>query len=53
MAEVLIGVAQLDPASYLKVQPNWRPTLPARFSGQFTMADLLTYARVDPASRNS
>ncbi|MFD6680691.1 peroxidase family protein [Micromonospora parva] len=53
VAEVLIGIAQLDPASYLTVQPSWRPTLPARFSGQFTMADLLTYARVDPASRNS
>jgi len=52
-AEVFIGIAQLDPGSYLKVQPNWRPTLPARFSGQFTMADLLTYARVDPASRNT
>jgi hypothetical protein len=51
VAEVLIGLAQLDPGAYLKAQPSWRPTLPSRFPGQFTMADLLTFAQVDPSHR--
>ncbi|MGH8882365.1 MAG: peroxidase family protein, partial [Stackebrandtia sp.] len=29
-AEVFIGQLQLDPTSYLSVQPNWRPTLPSQ-----------------------
>ena len=28
VAEVFIGLLQLDPDSYLSVQPNWVPTLP-------------------------
>jgi hypothetical protein len=51
VAEVFIGLLQLDPTSYLAVQPGWRPTLPGRSPGNFTMVDLLTFARVDPASR--
>jgi hypothetical protein len=52
VAEVIIGLLQADPTSYLN-QPGWTPTLPAPFSGagNFRMVDFLTFARVDPASR--
>ena len=53
VAEVFLGVLQLDVFSYLN-QPRWRPTLPQRsgqVTGDFRMVDLLTYAKVDPASR--
>jgi hypothetical protein len=51
VAEVLIGLLQADEGSYLATQPRWRPTLPAR-SGTFRMTDLLTFAGVDPQSRD-
>jgi hypothetical protein len=49
VAEVLIGLLQLDPGSYLS-QPGWRPTLPAAFSGHgaFHMIDFFAFAGVDP-----
>ncbi|HEX5900955.1 MAG TPA: heme peroxidase family protein [Solirubrobacteraceae bacterium] len=50
VAEVLIGLLQTDPASYLAAQPRWRPTLPST-NGTFRMTDFLTFAGVDPASR--
>jgi hypothetical protein len=50
VAEVLIGLLQSDPGSYLATQPRWRPTLPAR-SETFRMTDFLTFAGVDPQSR--
>jgi len=49
--EVFIGLLQLDPNGFMRVQPNWRPTLPAQQAGTFKMTDLLRWARVDPASR--
>jgi hypothetical protein len=48
---VFVGLLQLDPTSYLATNPNWVPTLPRRNglpAGNFTMVDLLTFARVDP-----
>jgi hypothetical protein len=51
VGEVFIGLLQLDPNSYLRAQPAWRPTLPSQTAGTFRMADLLRFARVDPASR--
>lgn len=52
VGEVLIGLLQLDPGSFLSAEPDWRPTLPSRLgAGEFVMADLLTLAGVDPASR--
>jgi hypothetical protein len=43
VAEVLVGMAQKDASSFLKVQPDWTPTL-APGAMDFTMADLLTIA---------
>jgi heme peroxidase len=40
VAEVLHGVIALDPESYLAVEPDWTPTLPAR-GERFRLADLL------------
>ncbi len=52
VAEVFLGMLQLDPASYLAADPFWRPTLPTRAGGnEFRMVDLLTIAGVDPDSR--
>ena len=54
VAEVLIGLLQTDPGSYLVQQPGWTPTLPRRDGtrhGPFGMVDFLTFAGVDPARR--
>jgi hypothetical protein len=51
VAEVFLGLLELDGASYVAQNPRWRPTLPSRTAGTFTMVDLLTVAGVDPASR--
>lgn len=53
VAEVFIRLLQLDPRCYLRVQPNWEPTLPAQdAAGQgFRVIDFLTFAGVDPTSR--
>jgi hypothetical protein len=53
VAEVFVGLLQLDPDSYLSVQPNWLPTLPTHDGTpqSFHMIDFLTYAGVDPTSR--
>ena len=52
VAEVLIGLIQSDPSSYLVQKPNWRPTLTAAGSS-FRMTDFLTFAGVDPAARHA
>jgi hypothetical protein len=44
VAEVLIGLLAADPLSYLSVQPNWQPTLPAATAGTFTLSDLVNIA---------
>jgi hypothetical protein len=47
VAEVLVGLLQKDPNSYLYLNPAWKPAPPvAPVRGQFTMADLLKYAGV-------
>jgi hypothetical protein len=53
VAEVFIGLLQLDPDSYLSVQSNWVPTLPTHDGTpqSFRMIDFLTFAGVDPTSR--
>jgi heme peroxidase len=50
VAEVFIRALLSDPRSFIRVDPRWRPTLPAG-SGEFRMVDFLTFAGVDPASR--
>ncbi|EWM18079.1 peroxidase family protein [Kutzneria sp. 744] len=40
VAEVLIGLLRADPTSYLSVEPNWQPSLPAA-GPVFGLADLL------------
>ena len=53
VAEVFIGLLQLDPDSYFSVQRDWVPTLPTHDGTpeSFRMIDFLTFAGVDPASR--
>jgi heme peroxidase len=52
VAEVIIGLLQTDPGSFVNAQPRWTPTLPSKFGpGEFRMVDFLTFAGVDPASR--
>jgi len=41
VGEVLLGIVDGDPESFRSVDPAWRPTLPSRNPGRFTMADLL------------
>ncbi|MFB6103103.1 MAG: hypothetical protein ABEJ73_11130 [Haloplanus sp.] len=47
VAEVIVGLIESDPRSFLTIQPNWTPTLPTPCSGatdDFTAANLLTFA---------
>jgi Animal haem peroxidase len=45
MAEVLVGLLQRDPNSYLYLDAAWKPAPPiAPATGQFTFVDLLRYA---------
>jgi hypothetical protein len=41
VGEVLLGVLDGDPSSQRCVDPGWRPTLPGREPGRFTLTDLL------------
>jgi hypothetical protein len=44
VAEVFVGLVHGDHQSYLWLKgPNWKPTLPSRIAGEFTMADLLRF----------
>lgn len=48
VAEVFFGLLLSDSNSYWSKDRNWKPTLPRRngTTGDFTMVDLLTFARV-------
>lgn len=48
VAEVLLGLLDGDPLSFLRVEPNWTPELAAQ-PGEFTMADLIRFADPDAA----
>jgi hypothetical protein len=43
VAEVLMGLLEADPSSYLRNEPGWTPFLPAAGAGDFTMPDLITF----------
>jgi hypothetical protein len=45
VAEVLIGLLAGDPLSFLSVAPDWKPTLPSRKPGTFTLSDLVNLAK--------
>lgn len=48
VAEVFVGLVAGDKDSYLS-QKNWKPTLPAKVTGTFTMTDLLQFVGdIDP-----
>jgi hypothetical protein len=49
VGEVILGLLQTDPGSYLATNPSWTPTLPAAHStdGGFRMIDFLAFAGVD------
>jgi hypothetical protein len=44
VGEVLLGVIDGDPSSQRSVDPGWRPSLPGRQPGRFTLTDLLAPA---------
>jgi hypothetical protein len=49
VGEVIIGLLQLDPNSFMADEPHWRPVLPPRsgkVTGDFRMVDFLTLAGV-------
>jgi hypothetical protein len=52
VGEVIIGLLQSDPGSYLVAKPNWQPSL-GTSHGSFRMVDFLRFAGVDPASRHA
>jgi hypothetical protein len=43
VAEVLVGLLQGDPLSYVNQRPAWKPELPGATAGEFTMADLVKF----------
>jgi hypothetical protein len=54
VAEVLVGLIQSDPDSYVNANSSWTPTVPVSNSSLgFRMVDFLAYAGVDPASRHA
>jgi hypothetical protein len=48
VAEVLLGLLDGDPLSFLSVEPNWTPELAD--DGEFKMADLIRFADPDAAA---
>jgi len=52
LAEVFLGLLELDASSYLSAAPDWTPTVPVRNADEgFRTVDFLTVAGVDPDSR--
>jgi hypothetical protein len=44
VGEVLVGIVDADPESFRSVDPDWTPTLPARRTDGFGLADILVPA---------
>jgi hypothetical protein len=58
VGEVIIGLLQSDPNSWVYQQPNWTPTLPNPVTqtvpgSTFRMTDFLSFAGVDPTTRHN
>ena len=45
VGEVLVGIIDADPESFRSVDPTWTPTLPARRSDAYGLADILVPVR--------
>jgi hypothetical protein len=43
VGEVLVGLLDHDPASFRAARPDWRPDLPSRVAGIFTISDLIDF----------
>ena len=43
ISEVFVGLVHGDQNSFLWREANWKPSLPAKIAGMFTMADLLRF----------
>ena len=43
VAEVLVGLLEGDPQSWLHQKPMWKPFLPAATAGDFKMSDLVKF----------
>jgi hypothetical protein len=48
VAEVLIGLLDADPLSYLSVWPTWKPTLKGRKPDSYTLTDIINVGLADP-----
>ena len=48
VAEVLVGLLEGDPDSYLSQSARWRPEPPIGNNGDFTMADLIRFTNPPP-----
>src|SRR4029077_5903513 len=44
VAETLVGVIDADPTSFRSADPSWKPTLPAKRDGSFTLSDAVALA---------
>lgn len=44
VGSVILGILRADHASYLFQHPRWKPSLPGKRSGRFTMSDLVNLA---------
>jgi hypothetical protein len=44
VTETFCGMLSADSSSYLRSEPGWKPFLPARTPGDFTMGDLIAFA---------
>ena len=51
VGEVLVGITDADPESFRSVDPTWTPTLPARESGSFGLADIVAPAEIPSSPR--
>jgi hypothetical protein len=44
VAEVILGLLESDPSSYLRNEPTWKPFLDSSEPGRFTVPDLIAFA---------